>query len=128
MRPGIGHELLISDTIGFIQDLPPQLIEAFSSTLDETIHADLLLHVLDVSDPHHREKKRDVEKILAQLGVHKTPRILILNKLDRLSKKASLSRLKTCAKERPILTSSTTGDGCAEVKEAIRRLLIPNVA
>ncbi len=52
-QPGQGKEVLISDTIGFIQDLPPELIQAFASTLDETVHADLLLHVLDVSDPHH---------------------------------------------------------------------------
>ncbi len=119
----IGEEVLISDTIGFIQDLPPELIEAFSSTLDETVHADLLLHVLDASDPYHREKKREVEAILKQLGVENTPRILILNKLDVLTKKTQATRKRAFAKEHPILISSTTGEGKEALKERIAACL-----
>lgn len=124
-RPSQGSEVLISDTIGFIQDLPPELIEAFASTLDETVHADLLLHVLDVSDPYHKEKKREVEQILKGLGVEETPRILVLNKADRLSTTKQASRYKTYQKkEETIMVSAQTGDGIAQLKEAIRKTIL----
>lgn len=77
-----GKELLISDTIGFIRDLPPSLIEAFKSTLAETIEADLLLHVIDITDPDIHRKIRVVETILDQLGLGEKPKIYIFNKLD----------------------------------------------
>ncbi len=118
-----GDEVLISDTIGFIQDLPPKLIEAFSSTLDETVHASVLIHVLDASDKHHREKKREVEEILEQLGVLDTPRILVLHKADLLTERSKQARLKQYAKEGAIVASSRSGEGIEEVKRAIRKVL-----
>jgi GTP-binding protein HflX len=118
-----GDEVLISDTIGFIQDLPPKLIEAFSSTLDETVHASVLIHVLDASDKHHREKKREVEEILEQLGVLDTPRILVLHKADLLTERSKQARLKQYAKEGAIVASSRSGEGIEEVKRAIRQAL-----
>lgn len=77
-----GNEILISDTIGFIRDLPPDLIEAFKSTLAETIDADLILHVIDLSDPFLEYKIEIVEEILNQLGVGDKPKIYVFNKLD----------------------------------------------
>jgi GTP-binding protein HflX len=118
-----GDEVLISDTIGFIQDLPPKLIEAFSSTLDETVHASVLIHVLDASDKHHREKKREVEEILEQLGVLDTPRILVLHKADLLTERSKQARLKQYAKEGAIIASSRSGEGIETVKHAIRNAL-----
>lgn len=118
-----GDEVLISDTIGFIQDLPPKLIEAFSSTLDETVHASVLIHVLDASDKHHREKKREVEEILDQLGVLDTPRILVLHKADLLTERSKQARLKQYAKEGAIIASSKSGEGIEGVKQAIRMAL-----
>lgn len=118
-----GDEVLISDTIGFIQDLPPKLIEAFSSTLDETVHASVLIHVLDASDKHHREKKREVEEILEQLGVLDTPRILVLHKADLLTERSKQARLKQYAKEGAIIASSKSGEGIEAVKQAIRKAL-----
>lgn len=124
-QPGQGNEVLISDTIGFIQDLPPELIQAFASTLDETVHADLLLHVLDISDPHHKEKKREVEQILKDLGVEKTPRLLVLNKADRLPTAKQLARLLAYQKKEPtVLVSAQTGDGTSILKEAIRKNIV----
>jgi len=76
------RELLISDTIGFIQDLPPSLIKAFRSTLSEAIDADLLLHVIDISDPMMHQKIVVVENILDQLGVGNKPKIYVFNKID----------------------------------------------
>ncbi len=80
-----GREVLISDTIGFIQDLPPELIKAFKSTLAETIEADLILHVIDVTDPQVDKKIEVVEDILDQLGVADKPKIYIFNKIDLIN-------------------------------------------
>lgn len=74
--------VLVSDTIGFIQDLPPDLIDAFKSTLAEIIDADLLLHVIDISDPLYESKILVVEDILSELGVANKPKIYVFNKVD----------------------------------------------
>lgn len=80
-----GKEILVSDTIGFIQDLPPELIKAFKSTLSETVDADLLIHVIDISDPHIIHKVKVVEDVLDQLGVGDKPKIYAFNKLDLIA-------------------------------------------
>jgi len=77
--------VLLSDTIGFIQDLPPDLIEAFKSTLSEIIDADLLLHVIDLSDPLFESKILVVEEILSELGVSKKDKMYVFNKTDALT-------------------------------------------
>lgn len=77
-----GKEILISDTIGFIQDLPPSLIQAFKSTLAETVDADVIMHVIDVADPEMDFKIEVVEEILEQLGLHKKQKIYVFNKID----------------------------------------------
>jgi GTPase len=82
--PEAGSSALISDTIGFIQGLPPQLIQAFRSTLSEAIHADLILHVIDATDPHLELKLKVVEGILQDIGLGDRPRIRVYNKLDHL--------------------------------------------
>lgn len=76
------RQILISDTIGFIQDLPPFLIQAFKSTLAEAIDADVLLHVIDISDPMYKKKIEVVEDILKQLGLENKPKIYVFNKID----------------------------------------------
>lgn len=80
--PELQKEILVSDTIGFIQDLPPALIQAFKSTLAETIEADLLLHVIDINDPQLHKKIHVVEEILTQLGMGDKPEIYVFNKID----------------------------------------------
>lgn len=82
---GQGKEILLNDTIGFIRDLPLQLIKAFSSTLEDSIESDLLLHVVDVSDPFLYEKMDVVNSILDEIGA-KQKRILVFNKVDLISK------------------------------------------
>jgi GTP-binding protein HflX len=115
-----GKEILISDTIGFIQDLPPQLIKSFNSTLEETIEADLLLHVIDISDPRMENKISTVNEILAQMQVLTKPTIYVFNKTD-LKSSAPRSRLskkyKACE---PCFVSSKTGEGIGELKERIQ--------
>ncbi|MBL4693920.1 GTPase HflX [Candidatus Gracilibacteria bacterium] len=77
-----GTELLVSDTIGFIQNLPPELIKAFKSTLAETVDADLLLHVIDLSDPDIHYKIKVVEEIIEQLGLNDKPKLYVFDKID----------------------------------------------
>jgi len=81
--PEFGNAV-ISDTVGFIRELPHQLVEAFQATLDETIHADLLLHVVDAASPVREEQIHEVEKVLEEIGAQHIPVILIMNKIDQL--------------------------------------------
>jgi len=75
-------QVTLSDTVGFIRDLPPNLIAAFRATLEETIHADLLLHVVDASSAQRDEQIAEVDKVLAEIGAADIPRILVYNKID----------------------------------------------
>lgn len=79
------RNILFTDTVGFLRDLPHGLIEAFRSTLEEATEADCLIHVLDVSSPYAEEQKRAVEKVLEEIGAGKTPAVLALNKADLLT-------------------------------------------
>ncbi|MBU3620880.1 GTPase HflX [Polynucleobacter sp. CS-Odin-A6] len=76
--------IVVSDTVGFIRELPHQLVEAFRATLDETIHADLILHVIDACSPVAREQKAEVEAVLREIGADDIPRIEIMNKIDQM--------------------------------------------
>jgi GTP-binding protein HflX len=84
MRLPSGREVIMTDTVGFIRDLPKDLFAAFRSTFDETEDADLLLHVIDASDPCRSEHIETTEKLLVDLGLERVPRILVFNKCDRL--------------------------------------------
>ncbi|MGE5183723.1 MAG: GTPase HflX [Acidobacteriota bacterium] len=79
------HEVVITDTVGFIRDLPEELVAAFRATLEEMEDADLLVHVADASDPDREQHIRAVEGILSDLGLGEKPRVLVWNKADRLS-------------------------------------------
>ena len=84
MLPASG-EAVIADTVGFIQDLPHELIEAFKSTLEETRQANVLLHVVDASDPNSRDKIEQVEEIIEQIDAEEIPRIIVMNKIDGIN-------------------------------------------
>ncbi|MAK55083.1 MAG: GTPase HflX [Pusillimonas sp.] len=75
-------QVVVSDTVGFIRDLPPTLIAAFRATLEETVQADLLLHVVDAASPQRDEQIAEVHKVLADIGAGDIPRILVYNKID----------------------------------------------
>lgn len=113
------RSVLLSDTIGFIRDLPPQLIEAFRSTLSEAVNADLLLHIIDAADPELETKMTVVEDVLAQLQVLERPRLRIFTKADLLS----AGQKKAFSKE--ILVSSVTGSGFDRLDSAISDALSP---
>jgi GTP-binding protein HflX len=117
-----GARVILSDTVGFISDLPTMLVAAFRATLEEVIEADVILHVRDVSHDDAEAQLHDVEKILAQLGVdpkngagERHTLIEVWNKVDRLDE-AERTRLANLAErrpesERPVLVSATTGEG-----------------
>ncbi len=115
--------VLASDTIGFIQDLPPQLIQAFRSTLDETVAADLLLHVIDVSDTYMSEKIEEVEGVLAQLELEHAQAIYVFNKMDRVKRIAKATLLKKYKEKTPVFVSAVTGDGLEDLKYMIGKRL-----
>lgn len=79
------RKVLLSDTVGFIRNLPTTLVKAFRATLEETVQASLLLHVVDASSPRAPHQTAHVLKVLAEIGAHKTPQILALNKIDQLA-------------------------------------------
>ncbi|MGS0763729.1 GTPase HflX [Syntrophomonas curvata] len=87
IRPG--QEILISDTVGFIQDLPLNLVAAFRSTLEEVLEADLLLHVADISDPDYLDKIDTVDEVLQELGADGERVLRVFNKIDLLEASAS---------------------------------------
>ena len=78
------RQVSISDTVGFIRDLPHGLVDAFKATLQEAVDADLLLHVVDASNPHHPEQLAEVQRVLGEIGADAVPQLLVFNKLDAL--------------------------------------------
>jgi GTP-binding protein HflX len=85
LRLPSGRDVIMTDTVGFIRDLPKDLFAAFRATFDETQDADLLLHVVDASDPCRSEHVDTTEKLLVDLGLERVPRILVFNKCDKLA-------------------------------------------
>jgi GTP-binding protein HflX len=132
-----GARIILSDTVGFISDLPTMLIAAFRATLEEVIEADVILHVRDISHEDAEAQLHDVEKILHELGIEPrseaTDRNLLLevwNKIDRLEP-AARERLANIAErrapaERPALVSATTGEGLERLAELIETRLAAN--
>jgi GTP-binding protein HflX len=80
-----GRQVSLSDTVGFIRDLPHKLVEAFRATLQEAADADLLLHVVDAASPLAAEQIQEVERVLAEIGAERIPQVLVFNKLDLLA-------------------------------------------
>lgn len=120
--PEINDCCLISDTIGFIRDLPPQLIDAFHSTLAETIDADLLLHVIDVGDLDRDWKIEVVQEVLAQIGCADKRTIFVFNKIDLLqsAKELEVKKLKEQFKEHhPVFISALEKINLEELKREI---------
>jgi GTP-binding protein HflX len=129
-----GSRIILSDTVGFISDLPTMLIAAFRATLEEVIEADVILHVRDVAHDDAEAQLADVEKILRQLGIDpqndkndKRALIEVWNKLDRLDAETR-ARLQNVverrpAEQRPVLVSAITGEGIEALGDAIEARL-----
>jgi GTP-binding protein HflX len=113
-----GAAVLISDTVGFIRNLPHQLVESFKATLEEAINADLLLHVVDVSSPGAMKQIDSVNKVLAEIGCKEKQILLVLNKIDVLSDAATLELLQTMHHD-AICISAKTGYGLDRLYDAV---------
>jgi GTPase len=118
------RRVLVSDTVGFIRDLPKGLLTAFRATLEEVQEAALILHVSDVSNSHHAEFDDEVDKILNDLGVADRPKLHVFNKVDRLTREQRAVLNHPQAKGAgtnggPVLVSGLTGEG---VEELLRRM------
>jgi GTP-binding protein HflX len=114
-----GHELLLSDTVGFIRHLPHQLVNAFSSTLEEVREADLILHVADASEPESRREAQAaaVVKVLEEIGAGEIPRLPVMNKVDRLDDDARVA-LRGRHPE-ALCVSALTGEGLDDLRAAL---------
>lgn len=115
---GESGSIVISDTVGFIRELPHQLVAAFRATLEETIHADLLLHVVDAASPARMEQIEEVNSVLADIGADHIPQILVWNKIDAAGLEPALER-DEYDRIRRVFISAQTGAGLDLLREAI---------
>ena len=122
MLPASG-EAVIADTVGFIQDLPHELIEAFKSTLEETRQANVLLHVVDASDQNSRDKIEQVEKIIEQIDAKEIPTIIVMNKIDGINDFQPRIDKDNEGKIYRVWLSAQTGDGVELLYEALSQSL-----
>ena len=121
---GIGKPFVLTDTVGFIRKLPHELVTAFRATLEELAEADVLLHVVDASQPALEDHLAAVESLLEELEVSDRPTILVLNKLDRVESPASIETLMA-SRPRVVGVSAVTGKGIESLLAAIRAALRP---
>ncbi len=128
--PG-GTDVLITDTVGFIQKLPTTLIAAFKATLDEIASASILLHLVDITDPYAAEQADSVKAILSELGVSETPKVMALNKMDKLVPDFDMDALKNdlSSIETPThVISAELGWGIAELLRTLEQTIASDIA
>lgn len=116
------HQCILADTVGFIRDLPHTLVAAFRATLQETVSADLLLHVVDSTHPQRDQMIEDVEAVLGEIGAGDVPRILVMNKIDRGVHDAGIER-DPYGKIRAVFTSAISGTGLTDLQRALGEVL-----
>ena len=116
-----GQEVLLSDTVGFIRKLPHTLVAAFHATLEETLEADLILHVLDVSHPNYRALRQAVHEVLDEIGLEDTPILEACNKIDLLQE---VPRVDPSGEH--IFISARTGEGLPQLLQRIECLINRN--
>ncbi|MDQ2088570.1 GTPase HflX [Marimonas arenosa] len=123
--PDGGPEVILSDTVGFISDLPTELVAAFRATLEEVLAADLIVHVRDISHPETQEQAEDVRAILATLGVEEdTLQIEVWNKIDLLDPEHRAAAVNSAARDADIVAlSAVTGQGMDDLLTAISQRL-----
>lgn len=115
--PDVGN-VVLSDTVGFVRELPHQLVAAFRTTLEETIHADLLLHVIDAASSSRTDQIEQVNHVLAEIGAESVPQLLVYNKID-ISGGSPEVVLDDCGRIARVSVSARTGDGLSELRSAI---------
>ena len=117
-----GREVVLADTVGFVRDLPHELIAAFRSTLQEAREADLILHVIDAEDSNRWQRVRQVNAVLKELDADQIPQIRVYNKIDKLDRKPRVVRARD-GEGRAAWISAATGEGIVELLTAIDRRL-----
>jgi len=110
--------VLFSDTVGFLHELPHHLIESFKATLEEVVDADILIHVLDMSDSRIEEQIGAVKDVLKDLGVDEKPMITVLNKSDKIGNNLEIERIKRHFTD-PVVTSALDGSGVEELETVV---------
>lgn len=118
LRTAEGAEVVLSDTVGFIRHLPHTLVEAFQATLEETVNANLLLHVIDASSPDRDAQIAAVNTVLAEIGADAVPQILVFNKIDCTALTPRVEH-DECARISRVWLSAITGDGVDPLRMAI---------
>ena len=113
-----GTEVVLADTVGFVRDLPHELIAAFRSTLQEAREADLILHLIDASDPNRWARVRQVNSVLKQLDADRVPQIRVYNKIDLIGRSPRVTKNRE-GEGRAVWVSAATGDGIPLLLEAI---------
>ena len=111
-------EMVLSDTVGFIRELPHSLVAAFRATLEETVRADLLLHVVDSAAPSREQQMADVNAVLAEIGADRIPQLEVWNKIDVSGLAPGLERDEYGRISR-VLVSARTGAGLVELRSAL---------
>ena len=115
-----GQNVVLADTVGFVRDLPHELIAAFRSTLQEAREADLILHLIDASDPNRWQRVRQVNSVLKELDADQIPQIRVYNKIDKLDRKPRVTSNRA-GEGRAVWLSALTGEGLPLLKELIAR-------
>lgn len=121
-----GGPIILSDTVGFIKELPHELVAAFKATLQEAKEADLILHVIDASDKNRLQRIRQVNNVLKQLDADKVPQIRVYNKIDKLEFKSNKIRLGHQSLK-SVWLSALTGEGLNSILNAISDFISKNV-
>ncbi len=119
-----GTPIVLADTVGFVRDLPHELVAAFRSTLQEAREADLIIHLIDASDSNRWQRVRQVNSVLKQLDADKIPQIRVYNKIDKLDRKPRMARNRD-GEGRAAWLSAATGEGLDILLEAIETRLRP---
>ncbi|MGA8202873.1 MAG: ribosome rescue GTPase HflX [Woeseiaceae bacterium] len=118
-----GPEVVLADTVGFVRDLPHELIAAFRSTLQEAREADLILHVIDAGDSNRWQHVRQVNAVLRQLEADRIPQVRVYNKIDKLDRKPR-TRIDRDGLGRAVWLSAVSGEGISQLLDVIRERLI----
>lgn len=116
--PRTRPKILLSDTVGFIRDLPHSLVESFKSTLDEVSEADLLLHVVDVSHSHYRDQVMTTQKVLEEIGAAAIPTLMVFNKADQLDDKY-LGKILKSAYPGSVIVSALNFDDMVRLRDTV---------
>ena len=119
---GEGASIVLSDTVGFIRDLPHTLVDAFRATLEETVQADLLLHVVDVSNPQRDEHIEAVNTVLEEIDAADVPQLIVLNQIDRVPGMEAEVVRESSGKILNIKVSAFTGAGIPALREALAEI------